>query len=483
MPAIFFKNTNKNMHTADELAKMVDAQGAKVRDIKAQKADKALIKAEVDELLRLKALLAEATGASSSSTSTAAAAAAAGAPAEPQLEGQASDSVTPFEVNGGDDGQIDYTRLMKDFGTQAIDEKIMARLEALAAKKGIRLHTFLRRGLFFSHRSLNEILDAHDRGEPFYLYTGRGPSSESLHFGHLMPFMFTKFLQELFDVPLVIQLTNDEKYLWKDNSLEDLERMMVANAKDIVAVGFDPRKTFIFANTEYMGYLYPTVLRIQKALPANQIRGALGLTLDDNIGKWGFTAIQAAPSFPSAFPLIFGTDKAKLQKIRCLIPCAIDQDPFFRLTRFIAHKLGFCQPAVIHSKFFPALQGSGTKMSASSAVSAIYVDDSDKLIKEKINKHAFSGGKDTIEEHRKYGGNCDVDVSYQYLCVFLDDDAELERIRVAYTKGEMLSGELKKILIDLLQKMVKEHQERKAKVTDAVLRQFMDARKLEAFDY
>lgn len=46
-----------------------------------------------------------------------------------------------------------------------------------------------------------------------------------------------------------------------------------------------------------------------------------------------------------------------------------------------------------------------------------------------INKHAFSGGRDTIEEHRKYGGNCDVDVSFMYLTFFLEDDDRLEQLK------------------------------------------------------
>lgn len=46
-----------------------------------------------------------------------------------------------------------------------------------------------------------------------------------------------------------------------------------------------------------------------------------------------------------------------------------------------------------------------------------------------VNKHAFSGGKDTVEEHRKYGGNPDVDVSFMYLTFFLEDDEQLEKIR------------------------------------------------------
>jgi tryptophanyl-tRNA synthetase len=42
-------------------------------------------------------------------------------------------------------------------------------------------------------RALNEILDAAEAKQPFYLYTGRGPSSEALHLGHMIPFMFTKY--------------------------------------------------------------------------------------------------------------------------------------------------------------------------------------------------------------------------------------------------------------------------------------------------
>lgn len=53
----------------------------------------------------------------------------------------------------------------------------------------------------------SSILDRYEQGKPFYLYTGRGPSSGSMHMGHRIPFMFTAWLQEVFDCPLVIQLT------------------------------------------------------------------------------------------------------------------------------------------------------------------------------------------------------------------------------------------------------------------------------------
>ena len=86
-------------------------------------------------------------------------------------------------------------------------------------------HRFLRRGIFFSHRDLNQILDLYEQGKKFYLYTGRGPSSEALHLGHLIPFQFTKWLQDTFDCPLVIQLTDDEKFLFKQElKLEECNR-------------------------------------------------------------------------------------------------------------------------------------------------------------------------------------------------------------------------------------------------------------------
>ena len=49
------------------------------------------------------------------------------------------------------------------------------------------------------------------------------------------------------------------------------------------------------------------------------------------------------------------------------------------------------------------MQGEGTKMSASLPNSAVFVTDTPKQIKDKINKHAFSGGGATKEEQEEFG--------------------------------------------------------------------------------
>ncbi|GBM56984.1 Tryptophan--tRNA ligase, cytoplasmic [Araneus ventricosus] len=385
------------------------------------------------------------------------------------------DIVDPWNVVSSSETGVDYDKLIDRFGSSKIDEKLLDRFEKVIQKP---VHHLLRRGIFFSHRDMYEILKRHEEGKPFYLYTGRGPSSSSLHMGHLIPFIFTKWLQETFDVPLIIQLTDDEKFLWKDLSIEKAQQLAIENAKDIIALGFDVEKTFIFSNFQFIGQcpqFYQNMARVQKNVTFNQVKGIFGFGNSDCIGKISFPAIQAAPSFSSSFPFIFDGRK----DVPCLIPCAIDQDPFFRMTRDVAPRLGFCKPALLHSQFFPALQGSQTKMSASDPNSSIFLTDTANQIKKKIHKHAFSGGGGTEAEHREKGGNCDVDVSFQYLRFFLEDDERLEKVRKDYTSGELLTGFLKNELIGILQKVVAEHQQRRKEITDDLVKQFMTPRKLK----
>ncbi|KAF0412500.1 tryptophanyl-tRNA synthetase [Gigaspora margarita] len=384
--------------------------------------------------------------------------------------------ITPWKVKGavidGKAQAIDYDKLIDSFGTQRISEELLKRIESLTGRK---CHVFLRRGLFFSHRELTRILDLYEQKKPFFLYTGRGPSSASMHLGHMVPFVFCQWLQETFDVPIVIQLTDDEKFLFKsDLTLEKARQYSYDNAKDIIACGFKLEKTFIFSNLEYVGgAFYHNIVKISRCITTNQSKATFGFNDSDCIGKLHFVAVQAAPSFSNSFPQIFGTRS----DIPCLIPCAIDQDPYFRLTRDVAHKLKYPKPCLIHAKFFPSLQGPETKMSASVENSAIFMTDTPNQIKKKINKFAFSGGGDTLELHKLHGGNPDVDVAYQYLAVFLDDDDELADIYKKYKAGEMMTGELKARCIEVLQKFVGEFQERKSKITDETLKSFMDPNK------
>ena len=266
---------------------------------------------------------------------------------------------------------------------------------------------------------------------------------------------------------MYFQLTDDEKFLWKSGKLVHFQYLARENAKDIIACGFDSENTFIFTDSNYIKELYPNVLKIQKLVNFNQIKGIFGITQSDCIGKISFPAIQAAPSFYDSFPHLF------CENTPCLIPCAIDQDPYFRMTRDVAPKLGYIKPAILHSKFFPSLRGIDKKMSSSDLSSSIYLTDTMEMIKKKINK-SFSGGKESIEKHREYGADLEIDVPFQYLTFFMEDDDKLEQIRSDYSSGKMLSGEVKKILIDILQKLVLNHQKKREKISDDIINKFFE---------
>ena len=428
--------------------------------------------------------------------------------AEIQNKQPTQQQIDPYNVAGevdehGNVKAIDYDRLQQDFGVQPLTEAHLKRFEEVTGQPA---HRLMRRKLFFSHRDFDKILDIYEQQGSFMLYTGRGPSSGSMHLGHTVPFLFTKELQEMFDVPLIIMLTDDEKYLHtrdKNNGtqeegsrVEDFLNYAHENIKDIIALGFDPKKTFIYTDYEYVGgHFYWNTSEFESMVTYNQASGAFGFGGSTNIGKVAYGAKQAVAAFASSYPEIFGKPDYRppefnpaakrrhkdLASIPTLIPCAIDQEPYFRMLRDRCDRMTdpHYKTSLILSKFLTALQGPGGKMSASDANSAIFMSDTAAQIKKKINTHAFSGGRATLEEHRQLGGNPDVDVAYTYLSYFLEDDAELDDLAQKYRSGEMLTGEMKARCIQELQKFVAAFQEKRAAVSDEVMRSFMVPRKLE----
>ncbi len=349
-------------------------------------------------------------------------------------------TVTPWVV----EGEVDYIKLVERFGTNIIDDKLMERFIKSAGEN----HHLLRRRIFFSHRDLDKVLDDWESDRGFFLYTGRGPSGP-MHIGHIIPFYFTKWLQDRFKVNVYIQLTDDEKYLEESRglTLEDTIKWSYENALDIIAVGFDPDRTFIFQDTEYVKNMYPIALKVARKINFSWVRAVFGFTHETNIGLIFYPALQIVP--------------ALFEKKRCLIPAAIDQDPYWRIQRDIAESLGYYKTAAIHSKFLPPLTGPTGKMSASKPESAIYLHDDAKTIRKKIWL-AYSGGQPTVELHRKLGGNPEVDVAFQWLHFFFEpDDSKVKKLEEDYRSGKILSGEMKNILIEKVTSFLEEHQQRR----------------------
>lgn len=152
------------------------------------------------------------------------------------------------------------------------------------------------------------------------------------------------------------------------------------------------------------------------------------------------------------------------------------------MTRDIAERMGMKKPCCIHSKFLPGLHGFGTKMSSSDPTTAIFLTDTAAQIKNKINKYAFSGGQETEALQREKGANLDVDIAYNYLQYFLEDDSLLAQIGEKYQTGQMLTSEIKQLLITEIQRVVKNHQDLRETITEEEIREFMTPRALKLFE-
>ena len=358
-------------------------------------------------------------------------------------------TVTPWEVTG----DIDYDELQRKFGTSPIDDEVLRRL----SKYG-ELHPMLKRGIFYSHRDLIPLLDSYDKGDEFMLYTGRGPSGNT-HLGHMMPWIFNKWVQDTFKVPMFFQMTDDEKFLFKDLTLHDTRNMAYENALDFIALGFDTEKTKIILDTECIKTLYPIALKVAKKVTFSTAKAVFGFENSSNIGQIFFTTMQTAPAFLASE--IYG------KQMPCLIPCGIDQDPHFRVTRDVAPGLNYPKPSMLYCKMFPGLSGAD-KMSSSDENATIYTTDTPKAVKKKVGR-AFTGGCVSVEEQRQKGGNPDVCAVFKYnYYMFEHDDKKLEEMIHKCRNGEILCGERKQALTEKINVFLEDHQAKREEAKEVV---------------
>ena len=357
--------------------------------------------------------------------------------------------VTPWKVEGA----VDYDRLIKKFGTQEITDEILEKIQSFTGQ----LHPLLEHRFFFSHRDLDWILNKYEKDEKFYLYTGRGPSG-MVHLGHLMPWFLTKHLQDKFDSNLLFQITDDEKFLFGNKTMDEINKNVYENILDIIAIGFKKSRTKIIVNSRHIKHLYSNSLEIAKRITFSTAKSVFGFTNSTNVGMIGFPPLQAVPCF---LPTII---EAKPTPV--LIPAAIDQDPYWRLTRDIAEKIGFYKPAQIHSKFLPSLQTTG-KMSSSNPETALFTTDEPKIIEEKVS-NAFTGGQPTTALQKKLGGNPGICSVFSYLKFLFDTSRESNQRELRCRSGNLLCGECKHDLSNHSTTFISMFQERRQKAKDLV---------------
>ncbi len=352
--------------------------------------------------------------------------------------------ITPWEVKG----EIDYGKIIKEFGLSPLKQ-----LPDIFEK-----NVLFRRKIVFAHRDIQRILESIKNKKKFVMMTGLMPTGK-FHLGHLILVKQMVFYQSL-GAKIYIAVADIEAYNARGQSLEESRKIAIEQyLTNYIALGLKPENCHIYfqsersKNAEKANAYYRLQNLLARYATFNEFKAVYG---EISPGKMVSSLLQAADMLHAQLPEFEGTCPV-------IIPVGVDQDPHIRLARDISRRIkdfNFIQLSSSYHLFMPGLGGG--KMSSSDSNSFIALTDSPKEVETKIKKYAFSGGRDTIEEHRKLGGRPDIDVSFQYLKFFFEpNDEKLKKIHDDYKAGKLLTSELKEILIKKINAFLKEHQEKR----------------------
>lgn len=357
-------------------------------------------------------------------------------------------TITPWEVKG----DIDYDKLLREFGISPLN----------GLPKVFTDDLLFRRKIVFAHRDIQKILDAKKNSKPFVMMTGLMPTGK-FHIGHMLIARQMIFYQQL-GAKLYIAVADIEAFLARNQPLEQSYQNAVEDyITNYIALGLKPDNCEIYfqskrsSDAKKANAYYRLQNILAKHATFNEFKAVYG---DISPAKMVASLLQAADMLHPQLAECEGP-------IPVVVPVGIDQDPHIRLARDISQRIKLPMPPFIqlsstYNAFMPGL--SGGKMSSSDPNSFIALTDTKADVEKKIRKYAFSGGQPTLEEHRRKGGDPDIDVCFQYLKFFFEpDDKKLEKLSKDYKSGKLLTGELKEYTIKKITEFLEEHQKRREK--------------------
>ena len=329
----------------------------------------------------------------------------------------------------GNELPADYQRLMKSFGLQAFN------IDSFPKPNKI-----MRRGIVFAGRGLDLIEKAIKEKKKFYCLTGMMPSSDKIHLGNKLVIDNVKYFQD-HGAETYVLIADLEAAATRGVSIEEARKRAIEYfIPAYIALGLDPKKTKFYFQSQNKSVI-SLAYELGSKATLNEYRAIYGTP---SPGRIMASVLQVAD-------ILYPQLKEEMPGV---IPVGIDQDPHLRLARDIAKRANknFFSPSSIYHKYTPALNGS-LKMSKS-AGNFIELPDTDENIKSKIMK-ALTGGRETLEEQKKLGGQPEKDMIYELFKQHLiDSDSEFEKRWNDNKAGKLTSKEDKDYAVKLMIKFM-----------------------------
>ncbi len=345
----------------------------------------------------------------------------------------------------------DYKRLMEEFGIKPLTEDLIKRLP--------HPHRLIRRGFVFGHRDLEVIIDAIENGKEYAVMTGIKPSGD-YHLGSkLTAEEFVYFLSLSPKARGFFSIADLEAYADNKLPLEKSKEIAISNLADLLALGLDPHKVYVYRQSQEISVLRLSFL-FSRSVTYNTLEAIYG---DKPFGLYYSALVQAGDILLPQLPEHGGPKPT-------IVPVGADQDPHIRLTRDLARKyrseFGFILPSAVYHKLIRDLTGQA-KMSKRNPMGILYLTDDLEVARRKIMA-AYTGGRATAEEQKKLGGIPEICTVFVELLSmhFVEDDSLLKKWYDECKTGSILCGECKARAWEVISRWLKEHQRKREQCID-----------------
>lgn len=331
---------------------------------------------------------------------------------------------------------LDYEKLIEQFGIKPFAD-FTDEIESP--------HQLMTRGVIFGHRDYGRIVKSIRERKPFAVVSGMMPSGK-MHIGHKMIVDQLIFYQSK-GADIFIPIADMEAYSARGVDFETSKELAIDEyITNYIALGLDLQRknisTYLQSENKTVGDLAYT---LAKKVTFNEMKAIYGFHGSTNIAHLYVPLIQVADILHPQLEECGGPKPS-------VVPVGPDQDPHIRLTRDIAErfkrKYKFIPPSSTYHRFITGL--TGDKMSSSKPNTAIFLSDSPEIAEKKV-KSAKTGGKDSLDEQRKYGGVPEECTVYELLLYHLEpSDKKLTELYKSCKSGNIMCGECKKNVADMM---------------------------------
>jgi tryptophanyl-tRNA synthetase len=317
---------------------------------------------------------------------------------------------------------------------------------------------------------------------------------------HIVQFQLAKELQESFNCFVVIHVLDTKACLRDpDVSWDSAEKMTTETIKDILSFKFDLNRTIVLKNSDAVRLNYVMLCDLQRRAPLGEFFDALFDSDQVSVAHMDAVFQNACFAVPRYLSRIF----PDFADMRCLVLLRESQVNLYRYMLTIPNENP--PPMAIFGGFVPALQ-SREKMPKLAKVSVtdgggedkkkkpspaareymtLYLKNTANEVKTKLNKYAFSGGRDPVSEHIRLGADLAVDIPFFLLRLFAEDDGLIDVVAREYGPGElpagtqrMMSGKLKGDVATIVASVLSRLQAARKEVTPAMIGQVTALREL-----